>query len=209
MLINVSRRPEVSIGAFKGNGFKFEDKTIEYLVQVINSHVTPEKFGLTGNADAGRILAGATDFYDALKKIGKPIQDAATELQRAQDKSTDDFLRNNKIISQARNAATGVVELRQADQDLYRVTGLSKRTSMRGVALQVKPAPNTQNLLSQSSTVLDRSGTVNANKKFPDIMGRLRIADRSWESDPSNDNMNGKHRKALNAAKDAMRACGG
>jgi len=158
-------------------------------------------YGVTGNVDADRVFDDATDYYDALGKIGGPIGIAAAAAD-ALDASDPRLKAWSKIVTNGKNSAMLLHDMRFQDVESYRRERVAQ---ILGLELEFKPGRNTlkipghYNVIDADETIKRYIGT------HPTIEADLGAAIRSWETG-SESAIN--HWAALNAANKAQLSCG-
>jgi len=163
---------------------------------------TDKGFPITGNSDNTKLLPGSTDWYDALKEIGKPIEVASEKLEELKLKPDDPkYLAGKTVLDNAKDSARIVVDTRRADMEKYRIGALNEQLKLLGTTSEVKTKPGRNtNAVAGGYQMLDIDETM----KDPVLKDKIPLAYASWAS--SGDNPN--HLLALESAEGAQKNCG-
>ncbi|KAF5692238.1 hypothetical protein FDENT_3010 [Fusarium denticulatum] len=173
-----------------------------------------------GNVDTSKLYPGATDYYDALSKMGKPIQALSSAFMNA--KANDPSLKMSNKINKpwllGKNCAAYVFALRRKDMDVYRATFLREelRTppGLHGgfipVFTNIETAKTVQGGTPESIPAIDFDETISRYiSTVPDIETVLKEQNDAFmnvQRTPG-EFINKNHLKAVEAARSAVTGC--
>ncbi|KAF5626094.1 hypothetical protein F52700_8809 [Fusarium sp. NRRL 52700] len=177
-------------------------------------------FPVDGNVDTSKLYPGATDYYDALSKMGKPIQAVSSAFDNA--KANNPSLKlSNKIKNPwelGKDCAAYVFALRRKDMDVYRATFLREKlrtpAGLHGgfapIFTNIKTAKMVQGDTPESIHAIDFDETISSYiNAVPDIETMLKEQNDSFmnvQRTPG-EFINKNHLKATEAARSALTGC--
>jgi hypothetical protein len=130
--------------------------------------------GITGNTDSKKLVYQATDFYDALGKVGKPIGEAEQFLDNGGAGSRN-------VVQRGKDSATLVFDLRYADMETYRRQTVGNTMRGYGIDLSFENGRTTQPNEAAWQKI-DAAATIRNNvAAHPDVAQKLYSAIKSYE----------------------------
>ncbi|RBQ79596.1 hypothetical protein FVER14953_12001 [Fusarium verticillioides] len=180
-------------------------------------------FGVDGNADTAKLYPGATDYYDALSKMGRPIEALGAEIdkRKAENPNYKAQSKVSKALKWGKNCATYVFALRRKDMDGFRATFLRQKLSVpagvRGGFMPVLTNIDTAKMegVGKAATpvsipAIDFDATISAYRNvvpnIEDMLKQLNDAFMNIQRTPG-EFINRNHLKAVEASRSAMTGC--
>jgi hypothetical protein len=180
-------------------------------------------FTVNGNADTAKLYPGATDYYDALSKMGRPIGALGAEIdkKKAENPNYRAKPKVNKALKWGKSCATYVFALRRKDMDGFRATFLRQKLSVpagvRGGFMPVLTNIDTAKTegVGKAATpvsipAIDFDATISAYRNvvpnIEDMLKQLNDAFMNIQRTPG-EFINKNHLKAVEASRSAMTGC--
>ncbi|KAH6997386.1 hypothetical protein EDB80DRAFT_149379 [Ilyonectria destructans] len=210
-------RMEVSTGIEEYPGLSFNQ-----FEGRINNAVFNTGFKVDGNVNTAKLYPGATDYYDALSKMGRPIQALSQTVINAKTAN-----RKFKITNEIKNpwilgkgCAAYVFALRRKDMDVYRAAylrnhlsapeGMSGGIDLEWVNIDTQKMTGDKMAVHESIPALDFGATIeNYKNTVPNIEDLIRAQNTAFmnvQKTPG-EYINKNHLKATEAARSAMTGC--
>lgn len=181
------------------------------------------EFSVDGNADTAKLYPGATDYYDALSKMGRPIGALGAEIEKkvAENPDYEADPKVKKALNWGKNCAAYVFALRRKDMDGYRATFLRQKLSVpagvRGGFMPVFTNIDTARMVGkgkaatpESIPAIDFDATISAYRNvvpnIEDMLKQLNDAFMNIQRTPG-EFINKNHLKAVEASRSAMTGC--
>ncbi|KAF4473148.1 hypothetical protein FAGAP_13424 [Fusarium agapanthi] len=173
-----------------------------------------------GNVDTSKLYPGATDYYDALSKMGKPIQDLSSAFMNA--KANGPSLKMSNKIEKSwllgKNCAAYVFALRRKDMDVCRATFLREKLrtppGLHGgftpIFTNIETAKMVQGGTPELIEAIDFDETISSYiNAVPDIETILKEQNDAFMNvqRPPGEFINKNHLKATEAARSAVTGC--
>ncbi|KAF5674394.1 hypothetical protein FCIRC_7785 [Fusarium circinatum] len=178
------------------------------------------KFAVDGNVDTAKLYPGATDYYDALSKMGRPIGALGAEIAKKLTE-TPNYRAKPKVkkaLQWGKNSAALVFAFRRKDMDNYRATFLREKLSVpagiRGgfmpVFTNIDTALMSRAKEPESIPAIDFDATISTYRStvpnIEDLLKEQNDAFMNVERTPG-EFINKNHLKATEAGRSAMTGC--
>ncbi|KAF5563169.1 hypothetical protein FNAPI_2797 [Fusarium napiforme] len=195
-------------------------KSFNQFEGALNSAIFNTGFPVDGNVDTSKLYPGATDYYDALSKMGKPIQALSSAFMKLKANNPS-LPMSNKIEKPwllGKNSAAYVFALRRKDMDVYRATFLRQKlrtpAGLHGgftpIFTNIKTAKMVQGNTPESIQAIDFDETISSYiNAVPDIETMLKAENDAFmnvQRTPG-EFINKNHLKAVEAARSAVTGC--
>ncbi|KAF7556241.1 hypothetical protein G7046_g6339 [Stylonectria norvegica] len=177
------------------------------------------KAPIDGNVNTARLYPGATDYYDALSKMGGPME-AFSQAVTTKKSADPDWPVGSRvrIWKFAQDCTEYVFALRRKDMDSFRATFLrdylnKPRGTLQGFDVSKKQIDTAKTISGGNPEIIqaiDFDATIaNYKSTVPDIENLLREANRAYMNveKPAGEYINRNHLRATEAARAAMVGC--
>ncbi|KAF4953092.1 hypothetical protein FGADI_6242 [Fusarium gaditjirri] len=200
------------------------DKTFNQFEGALNRAKFNTNFAVDGNVDTAKLYPGATDYYDALSKMGRPIGALGAEIakKKAENPNYKARAKVEKALKFGKSSAAYVFALRRKNMDGFRATFLRQKLSVPDAGLRGGFMPVFTNIdtaktvgvgkeqTPESIPAIDFDATISAYRNVvPNIEDMLKEQNDAFMNvqRPPGEYINKNHLKAAEAARSAMTGC--